>query len=130
LGQSLDGAGEENRQPASDLRSERDPIKRLIVQRELALQYVYGGTAEPGIALLEKLLVDYGKSLPVRDIETLKAISRSPISVLGAAELHLESQFRRLHLSHQGPGRAQGAPRRGRGGQALYRAAVRSGHRS
>jgi len=57
----------------SDLRSERDPIKRLIVQRELALQYVYGGTAEPGIALLEKLLVDYGKSLPVRDIETLKA---------------------------------------------------------
>src|SRR6267143_1835471 len=57
----------------SDLRSERDPIKRLIVQRELALQYVYGGTAEPGIALLEKLLVDYGKSLPARDIETLKA---------------------------------------------------------
>src|SRR5437879_3288296 len=57
----------------SDLRAEKDPIKRLILQRELALQYVYGGTAEPGIALLEKLLLDYGKSLPVRDIETLKA---------------------------------------------------------
>src|SRR5205823_10185595 len=57
----------------ADLRSENDPIKRLILQRELALQYVYGGTAEPGIALLEKLLLDYGKSLPVRDIETLKA---------------------------------------------------------
>src|SRR5258708_19881469 len=57
----------------SDLRFEKDPIKRLILQRELALQYVYGGTAEPGIALLEKLLLDYGKLLPVRDIEPLKA---------------------------------------------------------
>src|SRR5258708_9755557 len=57
----------------SDLRFEKDPIKRLILQRELALQYVYGGTAEPGIALLEKLLLDYCKLLPVRDIQTLKA---------------------------------------------------------
>jgi hypothetical protein len=56
----------------ADLRGEHDPIKRLILQRELALQYVYGGTAEPGIALLEKLLEDYGKSLPRRDVETLK----------------------------------------------------------
>jgi hypothetical protein len=55
----------------ADLRGERDPIKRLILERELALQYVYGGTAEPGIALLEKLLQEY-KSLPARDIETLK----------------------------------------------------------
>src|SRR5258708_12143194 len=54
-------------------RFEKDPIKGLILQRELALQYVYGGTAEPGIGLLEKLLLDYGKLLPVRDIETLKA---------------------------------------------------------
>src|ERR1700704_5486535 len=41
----------------ADLRSEKDPITRLLLQRELAQQYVYGGTAEPGIALLEKLLV-------------------------------------------------------------------------
>jgi len=57
----------------ADLQSETDPIKRLITQRELAQQYVYGGASEAGIAVLEKLLAEYGKSLPLRDIETLKA---------------------------------------------------------
>jgi ASPIC and UnbV/FG-GAP-like repeat len=57
----------------SDLASEADPIKRLITQRELAQQYVYGGASEAAIALLDQLLADYGKSLPARDIETLKA---------------------------------------------------------
>ena len=57
----------------ADLSGESHPIKRLILQRELAMQYVYGGNAEPGIALLEKLLDEYGKALPRRDIETLKA---------------------------------------------------------
>jgi hypothetical protein len=56
----------------AELRGERDAIRRLVLQRELALQYVYGGTAEPGIALLEKLLEEYGKSLPRQDVETLK----------------------------------------------------------
>ena len=56
----------------ADLRSERDPIRRLILQRELAQQYVAGGTAEPGIALLEKLIEEYRGKLPPRDIETLK----------------------------------------------------------
>jgi len=56
----------------SDLASETDPIKRLIAQRELAQQYVYGGASEAAIALLDKLLAEYGKSLPARDIETLK----------------------------------------------------------
>ena len=56
----------------SDLESLTDPIKRLITQRELAQQYVYGGASEPGIALLEKLLAEY-KSLPRSDVETLKA---------------------------------------------------------
>jgi len=56
----------------AELRTERDPIKRLILQRELAMQYVYGGTAEPGIALLEKLLQEYDKQLPPRDVQTLK----------------------------------------------------------
>jgi len=56
----------------SDLASATDPIKRLIAQRELAQQYVYGGASEAAIALLDKLLAEYGKSLPARDIETLK----------------------------------------------------------
>ena len=57
----------------SDLESQTDPIKRLIIQREIAQQYVYGGASEAAIALLEKLLADYGKSLPASDIETLKS---------------------------------------------------------
>ena len=56
----------------AELRTERDPIRRLILQRELAQQYVGGGTAEPGIALLEKLLEEYRGKLPPRDVETLK----------------------------------------------------------
>jgi hypothetical protein len=56
----------------SDLSTETDPIKRLITQRELAQQYVFGGASEAAIALLEKLLADYGKSLPVHDVEVLK----------------------------------------------------------
>jgi hypothetical protein len=57
----------------SDLKTQTDPIKRLITQRELAQQYVFAGTSEAAIGLLEKLLSDYGKSVPPRDIETLKA---------------------------------------------------------
>jgi hypothetical protein len=57
----------------SDLATQTDPIKRLIVQREIAQQYVYGGASEAAIALLEKLLAEYGRSVPVRDVETLKA---------------------------------------------------------
>ena len=56
----------------AELRSERDPIRRLILQRELAQQYVAGNAAEPGIALLEKLIGEYRGKLPPRDIETLK----------------------------------------------------------
>ena len=56
----------------AELRTERDPLRRLILQRELAQQYVAGGTAEPGIAVLEKLLQEYAKVLPARDIQTLK----------------------------------------------------------
>ena len=57
----------------SDLDEQQDPIKRLIIQRELAQQYVYGGTSEPAIALLKKLLTEYHGSLPLRDVEVLKA---------------------------------------------------------
>ena len=55
------------------LSGQRDPIKRLITQRELAQQYVNGGTSEPAIDLLKKLLVEYHGVLPVRDVEVLKA---------------------------------------------------------
>lgn len=57
----------------ADLKTETDPIKRLILRRELAQQYIAGGTSEAAIATLEELLSDYGPSLPTRDIETLKA---------------------------------------------------------
>lgn len=56
-----------------DLTGERDPVQRLILQREIAQQYVNGGTAEPAIALLEKVLVDYRDRLSRQDEETLKA---------------------------------------------------------
>lgn len=57
----------------ANLRTETDPIKRLILRRELAQQYIAGGTSEAAIATLEALLSEYGPSLPTRDIETLKA---------------------------------------------------------
>lgn len=57
----------------ADLRTETDPIKRLILRRELAQQYIAGGTSEAAIATLEALLSEYGPSLPTQDIETLKA---------------------------------------------------------
>jgi hypothetical protein len=57
----------------SQLGLEKDPIQRLILRREIGLQYVYGGSSEAGIASLEQLLADYRPHLPPRDIETLKA---------------------------------------------------------
>ena len=57
----------------AQLGTERDPIQRLILRRELGQQYVNGGASEVGIATLEQLLADYGARLPQRDIETLKA---------------------------------------------------------
>jgi hypothetical protein len=57
----------------SDLSEQKDPIKRLITQHELALQYVDGGMSEKAVALLKKLLADYHGTLPVPDVELLKA---------------------------------------------------------
>lgn len=57
----------------ANLGTETDPIKRLILRRELAQQYIAGGTSEAAIATLEALLSEYGPSLPTQDIETLKA---------------------------------------------------------
>src|SRR4051812_31596379 len=49
-----------------------DPIRRLVLRRELGLQYLYGGSSEPAIATLEQILVDYKPMLPPRDVETVK----------------------------------------------------------
>jgi hypothetical protein len=57
----------------SDIRGEVDPIKRLILRRELAQQYIAGGVSGAAIGTLEQLLSEYGPSLPAPDIETLKA---------------------------------------------------------
>jgi hypothetical protein len=55
------------------LQRNTDPVKRLIIRRELANQYVYGGASEPGIGMLESLISDYRRSLAPSDLETLKA---------------------------------------------------------
>jgi hypothetical protein len=57
----------------ADIEAEHNRIKRLILRRELAQQYVAEGVAGGGIAILEQLLSEYGSSIPAVDIETLKA---------------------------------------------------------
>ena len=57
----------------ADIKAEANPIKRLILGRELAQQYVGEGVAGGGIAVLEQLLSEYSASIPAADIETLKA---------------------------------------------------------
>src|SRR5258708_603161 len=57
----------------ASLGTERDPIQRLILRRELGQQYINGGASEAGIDALEQLLAEYRSRLPPRDIETLKA---------------------------------------------------------
>ena len=56
-----------------DLAALRDPIKRLLIKREIAQQHVNGGAAELGIASLEQTIGEYTKILAPGDIETLKA---------------------------------------------------------
>jgi ASPIC and UnbV/FG-GAP-like repeat len=57
----------------ADIKAEVSPIKRLILTRELAQQYVAEGVSGGAIAVLEQLLSEYGPSIPAADIETLKA---------------------------------------------------------
>src|SRR6266481_3927862 len=56
----------------ADIKAEANPIKRLILGRELAQQYVAEGVSGGGIAVLEQLLSEYSASIPAADIETLK----------------------------------------------------------
>src|SRR5260370_34573307 len=55
----------------TDIQAQANPIKRLILRRELAQQYIAGGLSVAGIAIIEQLLAEYGQSLPAADIETL-----------------------------------------------------------
>jgi len=57
----------------SDIRAEASPIKRLILRRELAQQYIAGGVSGAAIDTIEQLLSEYGPSLPASDVETLNA---------------------------------------------------------
>ncbi|MBO0757514.1 MAG: CRTAC1 family protein, partial [Bradyrhizobiaceae bacterium] len=56
-----------------DIQAEANPIKRLILGRELAQQYIAEGVSGAGIAVIEQLLSEYGPSIPAADVETLKA---------------------------------------------------------
>jgi hypothetical protein len=57
----------------TDIQAEANPIKRLILRRELAEQYIAGGLSVAAIEIIEQLLAEYGPSLPASDIETLNA---------------------------------------------------------
>jgi ASPIC and UnbV/FG-GAP-like repeat len=54
-----------------DLARERDPLQRLLLKREIAQQYVNGGSPEPAIALLESVLAEYQGKLGAQDLATL-----------------------------------------------------------
>jgi hypothetical protein len=56
-----------------ELARQSDPVQRLILQREIAQQYVNAGTPEAGISILDKLLTEYGDSVSRQDRETLKS---------------------------------------------------------
>ena len=56
-----------------DLRMQGDPMRRLVLQREIATQYVNAGSAEPAIALLDDVLAAHRATLAEQDVETLEA---------------------------------------------------------
>jgi len=58
---------------ASALGSETDPVKRFRLKRELANHYLYSGTPEGALAILEELQNEVGKTLPQSVAEAVKA---------------------------------------------------------
>jgi ASPIC and UnbV/FG-GAP-like repeat len=56
-----------------DIQAEHNRIKRLILRRELAQQYIAGGLANFAVGEIEQLLSEYSSSIPPADIETLNA---------------------------------------------------------
>src|SRR5579871_590694 len=57
----------------ADIEAEHNAIRRLILRRELAQQYVGEGVSGAAIGILEQLLAEYGSKIPHSDIEILKA---------------------------------------------------------
>jgi hypothetical protein len=92
---------------------ERDPIQRLILRRELGQQYVNGGAAEAGIDTLEQLLAEYRTQTPAARYRDAERRHRTCVLSIGrAAELHMEPQLGRLHLSDPERGHPQRTTRR------------------
>lgn len=57
----------------AELAKQRDPTRRLMLQREVAREYVNSGMPEPAIAVLEAVLNEYRGRLVAEDVETLEA---------------------------------------------------------
>lgn len=55
-----------------DLARERDVLQRLLLQREIAEQYLNGGSPEPAIGMLESMLTEYADKISPQDLATLK----------------------------------------------------------
>ena len=93
-----------------DIRAETNPIKRLILRRELAQQYISGGLANFAVGEIEQLLSEYSSSIPPVDIETLKADLAYAYFRLGELQnCTWNSQRRCLHFPYPRRWRAQGA---------------------
>ena len=93
-----------------DIHAETNPIKRLILRRELAQQYISGGLANfaVGSRSSNSCFPNMAHQFPPADIETLKADLAYAYFRLGELhELYVESQRRCLHLPNPGRGRAQ-----------------------
>jgi hypothetical protein len=55
------------------IKTERDPVKRFELKRELAQRYINANASEAGISTLEELQKDVGKGLPAEVGEIVKA---------------------------------------------------------
>ena len=55
-----------------DLARERDLLQRLLLQREIAEQYLNGGLPEPAIGVLESLIAEYRGKISPQDEATLQ----------------------------------------------------------
>ena len=53
------------------LQQARQPIRRLLIEREIAQQYLNAGAVEPAIALLEQLVANYAPIVVPQDLATL-----------------------------------------------------------
>lgn len=56
----------------ASLQQERHPVRQLVLQREIAQQYLNAGSPEAAIAAFEKLIRDYRGRVNPQDLATLK----------------------------------------------------------